>query len=55
VVATGDFHRLGHLSTWKTLVPCALEEEAIVEHLRSARPVDLTRIEPLAAVAELAA
>jgi predicted metal-dependent phosphoesterase TrpH len=55
VVATGDFHRLDHLATWKTLLPCAPEEEAIVEHLRSARPIDLTRVEPVAAAVELAA
>jgi predicted metal-dependent phosphoesterase TrpH len=55
VVATGDFHRLDHLCTWKTLLPCVLEEEAIVEHLRSRRRVDLTRVEPLAAAAGLAA
>ena len=55
VVASGDFHRLEHLATWKTLLPCAPEEEAIVEHLRSGRPVDLTRLEPLVAAVELAA
>jgi hypothetical protein len=43
VVASGDFHRLEHLATWKTLLPCAPEEEAIVHYLRSRRPVDLTR------------
>ena len=25
-VATGDFHRLEHLETWKTLLPCAKTE-----------------------------
>ena len=43
VVASGDFHRPEHLATWKTLLPCAPEEEAIVDYLRSRRPVDLTR------------
>src|SRR5207247_2205345 len=44
-VATGDFHRLEHLATWKTLVPCAKGEEAVVEYLRSARPVYLVRLD----------
>jgi hypothetical protein len=43
VLASGDFHRLEHLATWKTLLPCAPVEEAVLEHLRSGRPVDLTR------------
>jgi hypothetical protein len=34
-VATGDFHRLEHLSSWKTLLPCERDAEAVVEHLRS--------------------
>jgi predicted metal-dependent phosphoesterase TrpH len=55
VVATGDFHHRDHLATWKTLLPCLPKEEAIVEHLRSGRRVDLTRVEPAAAAAELAA
>jgi predicted metal-dependent phosphoesterase TrpH len=42
VIASGDFHRLEHLHTWKTLLHCAREEEAVVELLRSARPVSLT-------------
>jgi hypothetical protein len=54
-VATGDFHHRDHFATWKTLLPCPPEEEAIVEHLRSGRRVDLTRVEPPAAAAELAA
>ena len=41
VVATGDFHRRGHLAGWKTLVPCAKDEEAVVAYLRSPRPVYL--------------
>lgn len=43
-VATGDFHRREHLWTWKTLVPCAREEEAVLDYLRSRRPVELLRI-----------
>jgi hypothetical protein len=45
VVATGDFHRPEHLSTWKTLLPCAKEEEAVVEYLRSAREVMLAQVD----------
>jgi len=44
-VAAGDFHRLEHLPGWKTLLPCAKDEEALVGYLRSSRPAFLTRIE----------
>ena len=40
-VASGDFHRLEHLRTWKTLLPCPRTERAIVEYLRSDRPAYL--------------
>jgi predicted metal-dependent phosphoesterase TrpH len=53
-VATGDFHARDHLHTWKTLLPCAKEEEAVVEYLRSQRPayfVHLSRIDGLRAAA----
>jgi hypothetical protein len=36
-VATGDFHRLEHLETWKTLLPCAKTEQAVVRYLRSTK------------------
>ena len=36
-VATGDFHRLEHLETWKTLLPCAKNERAVIAYLRSNR------------------
>jgi predicted metal-dependent phosphoesterase TrpH len=45
-IATGDFHDLEHLATWKTLLPCAKQEQAVVEYLRSARPGYLVRLEP---------
>jgi hypothetical protein len=45
VVATGDFHRADHLATWKTLLPCAKEEEAVVDYLRSGREVSLVRVD----------
>jgi hypothetical protein len=44
-VATGDFHRPEHLTGWKTLVPGPRSETAVVEYLRSRRPVYLTRLE----------
>lgn len=44
-VASGDFHEPAHLFGWKTLLPCAKREEAVVEYLRSARPAFLTRID----------
>ena len=44
-VANGDFHVLEHLSGWKTLLPCAKDEEAVVQYLRSPRPAFLARLE----------
>jgi 3',5'-nucleoside bisphosphate phosphatase len=44
-VASGDFHRPEHLFGWKTLLPCAKREDAVVDYLRSARPAFLTRID----------
>jgi len=44
-VASGDFHEAAHLFGWKTLLPCAKREDAVVEYLRSARPAFLTRID----------
>jgi predicted metal-dependent phosphoesterase TrpH len=52
VVATGDFHRRDHLATWKTLLPCAKEEEAVVEYLRSRHEVTLVRFDRAADVGE---
>ena len=46
IVANGDFHRPEHLATWKTLLPCAKEEEAVVGYLRSRGEVTLTRLDP---------
>jgi hypothetical protein len=44
-VANGDFHVLDHLSGWKTLLPCAKDERAVVDYLRSPRPAFLARLE----------
>jgi predicted metal-dependent phosphoesterase TrpH len=35
VVATGDFHHLENLAGWKSLLPCAKEEAAVLACLRS--------------------
>ncbi len=35
LVATGDVHRVEHLSSWKTLLPCEREAAAVVDYLRS--------------------
>ena len=52
VVATGDFHRLEHLSSWKTLIPTEKSEEAVLDYLRSSKPVALTVIDPTTAQLE---
>jgi hypothetical protein len=44
-VACGDFHRPEHLAGWKTLVPCAKDEQTLVGYLRSELPVYLTRLD----------
>ena len=43
-VASGDFHRLEHLTTWKTLLPCERSEAAVVDYLRSSRPAYITQL-----------
>jgi hypothetical protein len=43
-VASGDFHRLEHLNGWKSVILCAREEEAVMRHLRSRRPVFITQL-----------
>jgi hypothetical protein len=41
-VATGDFHRAEHLASWKTLLACEQDEQAVVACLRSRARVYLT-------------
>ena len=41
-VANGDFHRLEHLDTWKTVISAERHPEAIVAALRSRSPLLLT-------------
>jgi predicted metal-dependent phosphoesterase TrpH len=48
-VASGDFHRPEHLSSWKTLLPCEKSEDAVVGYLRSGRPAYITRLEQVVA------
>jgi hypothetical protein len=51
-VACGDLHRAEEVPGWTTVVPCERDEEALIDHLRSSRPVFLTRLEfPIAALA----
>ncbi len=45
-VASGDFHRLEHLATWKTMLPCEKDAAAVVDYLRSARPTYLVQLGP---------
>jgi len=45
MIASGDFHRLEHLSGWKTLLPCPKGEPAVIAYLRSARPAYLVRLD----------
>jgi hypothetical protein len=44
-VACGDLHRAEQLPGWTTLVPCEHDADALVDYLRSRRPVFLTRLE----------
>jgi 3',5'-nucleoside bisphosphate phosphatase len=44
-VASGDFHTPEHLSGWKTLLPILHDERAVVDYLRSPRPVYLARLD----------
>jgi 3',5'-nucleoside bisphosphate phosphatase len=44
-VAAGDLHRAEQFPGWTTLVPCEQDAQALVDYLRSPRPVFLTRLE----------
>jgi hypothetical protein len=43
-VASGDFHELEHLATWKTMLPCLKDERSVVAYLKSARPAFLVNL-----------
>jgi len=45
-VASGDFHVPAHLATWKTMLPCAKDEQTVVDYLRSDRPAYVVRLTP---------
>jgi hypothetical protein len=47
-VACADLHRAEDFPGWTTLVPCEQDEQALVDYLRSPRPVFLTRVEETA-------
>jgi 3',5'-nucleoside bisphosphate phosphatase len=44
-VASGDFHTPAHLKGWKTLLPSPHDEHAVVDYLRTPRPVYLARLD----------
>jgi hypothetical protein len=41
-LATGDFHRAEHPSSWKTLLRCEKDADAVLDCLRSRSRVYLT-------------
>lgn len=43
-VASGDFHVPAHFATWKTMLPCAKDEQVVVDYLRSDRPAYIVRV-----------
>lgn len=45
-LASGDFHRPEHLASWKTLLRCEKDEEAVIDCLRSRARVYLTSYTP---------
>jgi predicted metal-dependent phosphoesterase TrpH len=49
-VASGDFHRAEHLSTWKTVLPAERDPAAVVDYLRSRAPAMITPAVALSAV-----
>jgi hypothetical protein len=50
-VASGDFHRPEHLSTWKTVLPCRKHPDEVVGYLRSSAPAQLVAFAPSARAA----
>jgi len=54
-VATGDFHSAEHLFGWKTLLPCAKTEQAVVACLRSRATLHLAPFGPNAAPSRMVA
>ena len=54
-IASGDFHRTENLSSWKTLLRCEKDDEAVVDCLRSRARVYLTPYAAEGVAAQLAA
>jgi hypothetical protein len=54
-LGTGDVHRREQVSSWKTLVPCAKDEDALVAYLCSREPAYLVPFRAEPAVAPAAA
>ncbi len=54
-VACGDVHVAEHVTTWKTLLPCAQTPAEVIAFLRSQAPAHLTRVDdlPAAGAAEI--
>ena len=42
ILANGDFHKANHLYSWKTLLPCLKNVEAVKECIRDNRGVAIT-------------
>jgi hypothetical protein len=40
-IASGDVHHAAHIASWKTLLPCEKDGDAVVDYLRSRGPVCL--------------
>ncbi len=53
-IACGDFHVVEHLATWKTLLPCAKDLQAVLAYLRSPRPAFLARLDRESALTQAA-
>lgn len=48
-IGNSDFHKEEHLYAWKTLLPCAKDEEEILRTLAHGQGLALTRLTPYAA------
>jgi hypothetical protein len=47
-IGNSDFHKPEHLYAWKTLLPCAKDEQEIFRTLKSGHGLAVTRLEPQA-------
>lgn len=53
-IGNSDFHREEHLYAWKTLVPCAKNEKAILRALAEGEGLAVTRLSPAVATMRMA-